>query len=60
MLLVLVNIIFQLFIIYYYIMDKLELPQSFWFEGNVSQGGKLWLKRFEFYLIAAEKSEENG
>ena len=33
-------------------MDKLESPQSFSFEGNVFQGWKLWLKRFEFYLTA--------
>ena len=36
-------------------MDKLELQQSFSFEGNVSQDWKLWLKRFEFYLTATEK-----
>ena len=36
-------------------MDKLEPPQSFSFEGNVSQGWKLWLKHFEFYLTATEK-----
>ena len=36
-------------------MDKLEPPQSFSFEGNVSQGSKLWLKHFEFYQTATEK-----
>ena len=36
-------------------MEKLERPQSFSFEGNVSQGWKLWLKHFEFYLTATEK-----
>ena len=40
-------------------MDKLEPPQSFSFEGNVSQGWKLWLKRFEFYLTAIEKDGKN-
>ena len=40
-------------------MDKLELPQSFSFEGNVSQGWKLWLKHFEFYLTATEKGRKN-
>ena len=36
-------------------MDKLEALQSFSFEGNISQGWKLWLKHFEFYLTATEK-----
>ena len=35
-------------------MDNLEPPQSFSFEGNVSQGWKLWLKHFEFYVTATE------
>ena len=34
--------------------DKLESPQSFSFERHVSQGWKLWLKYFEFYLTATE------
>ena len=40
-------------------MDKLEHPSSFSFEGNVSQGWKLWLKYFEFYLNATEKDGKN-
>ena len=36
-------------------MDKLEALQSFSFEGNISQGWKLWLKHFEFHLTATEK-----
>ena len=36
-------------------MDKLEPPQSISFEENVSNGWKLWLKNFEFYLTVAEK-----
>ena len=40
-------------------MDKLEPLQSFSFEGNVSQGWKLWLKHFEFYLTAPEKDRKN-
>ena len=40
-------------------MDKLELPQSFSFDGNVSQGWKLWLKHFEFYLTVTEMDGKN-
>ena len=40
-------------------MDKLEPPQSFSFEGNVSQSWKLWLKHFEFYLTATKKDVKN-
>ena len=40
-------------------MDKLEPPQSFSFEGTISQGWKLWLKHFEFYLTATEKDGTN-
>ena len=40
-------------------MDKLEALQSFSFEGNISQGWKLWLKHFEFYLTATEKDGKN-
>ena len=36
-------------------MDKLETPQAFSFDGNVSQSWKLWLKHFHFYLTATEK-----
>ena len=36
-------------------MDKLQPPQSLSLEENVSNGWKLWLKHFEFYLTAAEK-----
>ena len=36
-------------------MDKLETPQAFSFDGNVSQSWKLWLKHFDFYLAATEK-----
>ena len=36
-------------------MGKLEPPQSFSFERNVSQGLKLRMKHFEFYLTATEK-----
>ena len=40
-------------------MDKSEPPQSFSFKGNVTQGWKLWLKHFEFYLTATEKDGTN-
>ena len=36
-------------------MDKLEPPQAFSFDGNVSHSWKLWLKHFDFYLAATEK-----
>ena len=36
-------------------MDKLESPQIFLFDGNVSYSWKLWLKHFDFYLAATEK-----
>ena len=39
-------------------MDKLEPQQSFSFKGNISQGWKLWLKHFEFYLTATEKEKK--
>ena len=41
-------------------MDKLEPPQSFSFEGNISQGLTLWLKHFDFHLTATEKDGKNG
>ena len=41
-------------------MDKLEPPQSFSFEGNVSHGWKLWLKHFEFYLTGTEQDRKNN
>ena len=41
-------------------MDKLEPPQSFSFEGNVSQGWKLWLKHFEFYITGTEQDRKNN
>ena len=40
-------------------MNRLEPPKSFSFEGNISQGWKLWLKHFEFYLTATEKEGKN-
>ena len=49
----------SLFATYCYIMDKLEPPQSFSFEGNVSQSWRLWLKHFEFYVTATEKDGKN-
>ena len=36
-------------------MDKLEPPQAFSFDRNVSHSWKLWLKHFDFYLAATEK-----
>ena len=36
-------------------MDKLEPPQAFSFDGNVSHSWKLWLKHFDFYLAKTEK-----
>ena len=36
-------------------MDKLEPPQAFSFDSNVSHSWKLWLKHFDFYLAATEK-----
>ena len=36
-------------------MDKLEPPQAFSFDGNVSHSWKRWLKHFDFYLAATEK-----
>ena len=40
-------------------MDKLEPPQHFLFEGNVSHTWKLWLKQFRFYLTATEKDNKD-
>ena len=37
---------------------SLEPPQSFSFEGNVSQSWRLWLKHFEFYVTATEKERK--
>ena len=36
-------------------MDKLEPPQVFSFDGNVSHTWRLCLKHFGFYLAAVEK-----
>ena len=36
-------------------MDKLEPPQAFSFDGNVSHGWKFWIKQFYFYLAATEE-----
>ena len=36
-------------------MDKLEPPQAFLFDSNVSHSWKLWLKHFDFYLAATEE-----
>ena len=36
-------------------MDKLEPPQAFSFDGNVSHSWKLWLKHYDIYLAATEK-----
>ena len=36
-------------------MDKLEPPQAFSFDRNVSHSWKLWLKHFDFYLAETEK-----
>ena len=36
-------------------MKKLEPPQAFSFECNVSHSWKLWLKHYDFYLTATEK-----
>ena len=36
-------------------MEKLDPPQAFSIEGNVSYNWKLWLKHFNFYLAATEK-----
>ena len=41
-------------------MDKLEPLQSFSFEENISQGWKIWLKHFEFYLSATEKDRKTN
>ena len=40
-------------------MDKLEPPQHFLFEGNVSHTWKLWLKQFCFYLTATEEDNKD-
>ena len=40
-------------------MDKLEPPQHFLFEGNVSHTWKLWLKQFCFFLTALEKKNKD-
>ena len=40
-------------------MEKLEPPQAFSFDGNVSHNWKLWLKHFNFYLTATEKDAKN-
>ena len=36
-------------------MDKLQPPQTFSFDGNVSHSWKLSLKHFGFYLATTEK-----
>ena len=41
--------------IFQLIMNKLEPPQAFSFECNVSHSWKLWLKHYDFYLTATEK-----
>ena len=44
--------------LYLSLMDKLEPPQQFLFEGNVSHTWRLWLKQFHFYLTATEKGNK--
>ena len=43
-------------------MDKLEPPQAFSCDGNVSQSWKLWLTNFDFYLTLKKnkKKETKG
>ena len=41
-------------------MDKLEPPQAFSFDGNVSHSWKLWLKPLDFYLSATEKGTKDN
>ena len=36
-------------------MDKLQPPQTFSFDGNVSHSQKPWLKHFDFYLAVTQK-----
>ena len=36
-------------------LDKLEPPQAFSFDGNVSHSWKIWLKHFDFYLVVTGK-----
>ena len=43
--------------LYLSVMYKLEPPQHFLFEGNVSHTWKLLLKQFRFYLTATEKDK---
>ena len=40
-------------------MDKLEPPQHFLFEGNVSHTWKLWLKQLWFYLIVTKRDNKD-
>ena len=40
-------------------MDKLEPPQHFLFEGNVSHIWKLWLKKFRLCFTTTEKDNKN-
>ena len=40
-------------------MDKLEPPQVFSFDGNLSHSWKLWLKHFDFYMAATEKDTKS-
>ena len=42
-----------------YIMDKLEPPQVFSFDGHVSHSWKLLLKYFDFCLAVTEKDTKN-
>ena len=42
-----------------YSMDKLEPPQSFLFDGNISHGWKTWSKHFDFFLTATESDEKS-
>ena len=40
-------------------MDKLRPPPPFSFEGNVSQGWKIWQKHFQFFLTATESDTKS-
>ena len=41
------------------IINKLQPPPPFLFEGNLSHGWKIWQKHFNFYLTANESDAKS-
>ena len=42
------------------ILNELEPPQAFSFDGNVSHSRKLWLEHLDFYLTPTEKDTKGN